>query len=1140
MTQPADSFSALLESVCAALAAEQRVSYRGLKRRFGLSDDDLADIKDELIHARRVAADEAGTVLVWCGPPVDRRQPGHSYTPRHTEQVLSNPSAVEGEKKQVTVLFCDVVGSMVLAETLGAEGWHELLSGFFTALNAVVHALEGTVNQYTGDGVMALFGAPIACEDHALRACLASLRIRAAMATLDARLKAEHGLAFDIRIGLNSGEVVVGSIGDDIRMDYTAQGQVVGIAARLESMAEPNIILMSETCHRQVADYCGVRSLGKHPIKGVSAPLEVFELLSVEAGATRFEAERLRGLSRFVGREEELAILERAHQAALSGSGLVVGVVADAGTGKSRLCHEFLESCRRRGMTVLTGYARAHGTHIPYLPMLQIFRTYYGIVEGEDADSARSKISDRLRSLGESFADAAPLVQELLGVASRETTALDIDPDAKQRRLLDLLRRIVQSDDAAGGAVVTCIEDLHWLDAASERFLDHWVDALPGSRRLLVVSFRPGFRAEWMSRPHYLQLPLAALRPAEVAELLSDLLGNDPSTAGLAASLSERTGGNPFFCEEIVRNLAECGDLTPSPMGYRLRRPLQELRIPASVQSVLSARIDRLGPHEKALLQVAAVIGREFPQELLQHASNLSSMHVAGGLRTLKNGEFIYEHASGAGPVYQFKHALTQEVAVHSQLRDKVRKTHARVAQAFEALYPDQLDERAGLLAYHLENAGEPLAAALACGRAAVHIRSGNRSEQMGYIRRALRLTENLPPSPPRQELRLQGLVELIAGGAWRFSMTDAELDRLCDEARELAEAAGMRELSIMVRSGRCAASGMMAGDIVAWSRVIEELAGLVGGVSPECAEAVLCQCSYARYSSGRLDRALELALRSQRTAGGDPRFGLSMGYSVLGAALNCAALIQTALGRLDDALKSHRDGIAVLTASGVIEELIWNQGNQSESILCRGLPADHPLVQEGASNAFKAHERAEQVASDFTRGVAKRGRTVAMLMQGRSSEAEAAAVDCLAHLRDRRAHLEVEARCLAFLADAQRGVGKIDAALRSAREAIARSRVQGARYFEGCALLSLARALMADGRSTATEEAASALQLAEAAATACGAKVLLPQILEQRARLVNQQQRGDAASALLRDALDGYRSTGADGHARRLAAELG
>jgi class 3 adenylate cyclase len=530
-------------------------------------------------------------------PPADvrkERKP-RDYTPKYlADKILQSKSALEGERKQVTVLFADVMGSMELAEQLDPEEWHRLLERFFEILAEGVHRFEGTVNQYTGDGIMALFGAPIAHEDHAQRACYAALWLKDALQTCAREAKREHGVRLATRIGLHSGEVVVGKIGDDLRMDYTAQGHTVGLAQRMESLAEPNTAYLSGDTAKLVAGFFDLEDLGAFQVKGASEPAEVFHLRGAGPFESRFQQARARGLSRFVGREADMEALEAALAQARQGNGQVVGIVADAGTGKSRLCFEFLERCRAQGIQVTEGHAVSHGRNIPLLPMLQIFRAYFGITERDDECAAREKIAGRLLLLDPDCDAFLPVLFEFFGVPDPDRSAARIEPDVKQQQIFDVIRKVVQAADPEVGQGVALIEDLHWLDAASEVFLEQWVDAVAGSHFLLLVNFRPEYGARWTSRSYYRPIPLAPLGPEAVRELLRDLLGPDRSVAGLAEAIHERTGGNPFFTEEVVRSLIESGQLEGAEGAYRLLTPVERLEVPSTVQALLSARIDRL------------------------------------------------------------------------------------------------------------------------------------------------------------------------------------------------------------------------------------------------------------------------------------------------------------------------------------------------------------------------------------------------------------------------------------------------------------------------------------------------------------------------------------------------------------------
>src|SRR5262245_50601583 len=495
-----------------------------------------------------------------CGKPIstDSLPPApdpRSYTPKHlAEKILGSRSALEGERKQVTVLFADVKGSMELAEQVDPEEWHHILDRFFQLLAEGVHRFEGTVNQYTGDGIMALFGAPIAHEDHAQRACWAALHLREELSHYAEELKRTKGLGFAVRMGINSGEVVVGTIGDDLRMDYTAQGHTVGLAARMEQLAGAERVYLTEHTAALVSGYFRLRDLGPFTLKGVRDPLRVYELEGTGPLRTKLHVSRARGFSRFVGREEETAALEAALARATAGDAQVVGVVAEAGVGKSRLCYEFVQRCHARGIEVHEAHGAAHGKMVPYLLVLEFLRGYFGIGEQDTAQTTREKVAGRLLLLDPALADALPLLLDFLGVPDPERPLPHLDPEVRQQRLFDAMKRLTHARSRREPGV-SLIEDLHWIDGASEAFLANLIDAVAGTRTLLVVTFRPEYDAAWMRRSYYQRLALRPLGPEAIAELLADRLGTDPSLAELGDRIRARTGGNPFFIEETVQAL---------------------------------------------------------------------------------------------------------------------------------------------------------------------------------------------------------------------------------------------------------------------------------------------------------------------------------------------------------------------------------------------------------------------------------------------------------------------------------------------------------------------------------------------------------------------------------------------------------
>jgi class 3 adenylate cyclase len=489
-------------------------------------------------------------------PSIPPDRDPRDYTPRHlAEKILRSKSALEGERKQVTVLFADVKGSLELAEQVDPEEWHRILDRFFQILASGVHRFEGTVNQYTGDGIMALFGAPIAHEDHAQRACYAALHLRDELRRYADELRRTKALNFSVRMGLNSGEVIVGKIGDDLRMDYTAQGHTVGLAQRVEKTAAADAAYVTKHTADLVQGFFQLRDLGAFELKGAAEPLLVFELEGAGALRTRFDVSRARGFSRFVGRDAEMEILEQALARSLEGVGQVVGIVGEAGIGKSRLCFEFAERCRVRGIGVTEGTGLSHGKMIPLLPVLAFFRSVFGITDRDSDQAAREKIAGRVLLLEPELAGELPLVFDFLDVPDPEKPAPRMDPEALQKRLQEFTVRFIRARSRREPAVLL-LDDLHWLDAASQAWLPSLVQAACETRTLFLGNYRPEFEPPWRELPSAREIALAPLGDDATAALLEDLLGSDDSLAALKDRIRERTAGNPFFTEEVVLSLS--------------------------------------------------------------------------------------------------------------------------------------------------------------------------------------------------------------------------------------------------------------------------------------------------------------------------------------------------------------------------------------------------------------------------------------------------------------------------------------------------------------------------------------------------------------------------------------------------------
>ena len=643
-----------------------------------------------------------------CGKPITARPVAaatpvspQTYTPRYlAEKILTSRHVLEGERKQVTVLFADIKGSLELLGDRDPEEARKLLDPVLERMMEAVHRYEGTVNQVMGDGIMALFGAPLAHEDHAVRACYAALAMQQAIRRYTAEVRRDHGIEVQVRVGLNSGEVVVRAIGSDLRMDYSAVGQTTHLAARMEQLAPAGSTRLTGETLRLAEGFVQVVPIGPVPVKGLPGPVDVFELAGPSATRTRLQAAAARGLTRFVGRGRELDHLRQALDEARGGQGQVVAVVGEPGVGKSRLLWEFIHSHRTQGWLILESSSVSYGKATAYLPVIDLCRSYFRVDTQDDHRSIREKITGKLVTLDESFRTMVPAFLSLLEEASDDAVWEALDPGQRRRRTVDGLRRMLLRESQLQPLCVV-FEDLHWVDAETQGLLDALVEGLPTARILLLVNYRPEYRHAWGSKTYYSQLRLDPLPPESAQELLHTLLGEDDDLEPLKRLLVERTEGVPFFLEESVRTLVEIGALAGERGHYRLARPFDTIQVPATVQAILAARIDRLPPEDKSLLQTAAVIGKDVPFALLQAISEIPEETLRHGLSRLQAAEFLYETALFPELEHTFKHALTQEVAYGGLLQERRRDLHARIVRVFDSLYPGRAGELTSWLTLH-------------------------------------------------------------------------------------------------------------------------------------------------------------------------------------------------------------------------------------------------------------------------------------------------------------------------------------------------------------------------------------------------------------------------------------------------------
>jgi class 3 adenylate cyclase/tetratricopeptide (TPR) repeat protein len=714
-------------------------------------------------------------------PPQARFTSPETYTPKHlAEKILTSKRALEGERKQVTVLFADLKGSMELLADRDPEEGRKLLDPVLERMMEAVHRYEGTVNQVMGDGIMALFGAPLAHEDHAVRACYAAHDMQAAMRRYTEDVRHAHGIEVQIRVGLNSGEVVVRAIGSDLRMDYTAVGQTTHLAARMEQLAPPGTIRLTGDTLRLAEGFIEVNPLGPVPVKGLETPVDVYEMVGTGPLRSRLHVAATRGLTPLVGRDGELGLLRQALERAAAGRGQIIALVGEAGVGKSRLVWEVTHSHQTHGWLILESGSVSYGKATPYLPVINFLKRYFKIQDRDDHDEVRVKVSSKLRGFDEPLTATSPALLSLIDVPVEDRQWHTLDPPQRRQRTLDAVKRLLLRESQAQPLLLV-FEDLHWIDSETQALLDSLVESLPTARILLLVNHRPEYQHGWASKTYYARLRLDPLPLESTENLVRALIGDNAELHPLKQLLIERTEGNPFFLEESVRTLVETRALVGEHGAYRLAKALPSIQVPATVQAVLAARIDRLLPEEKWLLQSAAVIGKDVPFGLLKAIADEPEEVVRGRLSHLQASEFLYEIRMSPDLEFTFKHALTHDVAYETLLQRQRRTLHAKIVQVIESLHPDRLIEQIERLAHHAVR-GEVWEKAFAYLREAGTKAAGRSAhrEAVPHFEQALAVLQHLPET---QESR-EAAIDLRF--ACRSSLLPlGELDRILDHLRE-------------------------------------------------------------------------------------------------------------------------------------------------------------------------------------------------------------------------------------------------------------------------------------------------------------------------------------------------------------------
>jgi adenylate cyclase len=1065
----------------------------------------------ELSHWDGNPKDNAWIGLVDDVRTVIRRGPSpkNDGAPAPAMPVPARPKST-GERRQVTVLNCALIGAADAALDLDPEDWREIVNSFRSEATKIIERFEGRATASQDDAIIAFFGAEQTREADAEQA------VRAGLALVDMikAFKPKGAPQLALQIGIDTGLIVVGG-------DGPAFGAPINNSAQMQVQATPNTVVISPATASLAGGHLELEPLGSR----------AFRVDALRTTRTRFDLSRARGLSRFVGRSRDLHVLQDALTQSEAGNGQVIGIMAEAGAGKSRLCFEFLEQCRAQGIPVFEGRAVAHGRNVPLLPILEVFRAFFGI-RPEDANPvSQEKIQSRLLALDASLADAVPLVFEFLGVPDAARPTPIVDPTTRQRQIVALMRHVIRraSDQRTS---VTLIEDLHWIDPASAEFLQHMVDARAGSHSLMVVNYRPEYQADWLRNAWCKQIALAPLAHDAVGELLADLLGTDPSLAGLPGMIEARTKCNPFFVEEVVRSLVETKQLKGDRGAYKLVTPVDKLEVPATVTAVVAARFDRLAEREKRLLQAASVIGKDFTEPLLTAVAEIPAHEVESSLANLRRAEFILEQSLFPVAEYSFKHPLTQEVTLGTMVKERRRQLHAAVARTIESQDANRLDERAALLAHHWEGAGKDIDAARWHRRAAEWVGLTNLSAASWHWGRLRSLLKGIPVDRDTAELGMVACQHLL-NLSWRFPVAPDEIKALGEEGMAFARATGSRsaELKVAMVYSRALAS---VGDLAGYAKLATEArtsaleiddATLQANANLYLVDALVYTARFAE-ALALADASIALAPKTIAPT------EWIMGFNPYGALKFWRAACLALMGRVPESIKEYDECRALAADDGTPEAAAYLASWEALAHLSIGaLPSLIACAEEV--------DKACTALGDPPTIVAHRQlcRTYVHLASGQGAEAiKTAAAALEIHKVGEQQHAGLSAM---LLATAYLLAGNPAAAATTAQHAIEFSRMALRVNLEAQALCTLARALLMRDGAAGFAPAQEALDRAGEIIERIGAKTLKPTLLECRADLAGAMQNAALRTDLLKQAAALYDEIGGPLQAARLRQTL-
>lgn len=999
-----------------------------------------------------------------CGTPQSAAAPATAAAPA---------ASVWGELKQATVLFADIVSSTEQIADLDAEQAMERLGPALARMCESVEKFDGTVVRTLGDGVMAIFGAPKALEGHALLACEAALDMQ--------QVFAADGQGLRIRVGLHSGQVASDPRHADGKGGGT-HGLTIHLASRVVGLADPGGICLTESCHALVRSLCEVQPMGKHVLRGISGQSGIYALtgLKTASAAQHFHQS---SLTPFLGRDREIDLLKEALRVTELGQARVVGISGEPGAGKSRLCHEFVQWCRARQVPVFEVRAQPYGHATPLQPGLSLLRTFFFRISPlDDAAAARGRIVERMAELGPPAETDLALLYEFLGVAQAGSPPSALNPKARHVRLLNVVRELVKHDAATTSVLL--IEDLHWLDEASEEFVATLVEAAAGTQTMLVLNYRSSYRLPWAQFDNFEKVDLGQLSARETEHLVKELMGFRPGLDDICGLVAKRSGGNPFFAEELVRSLVESGYFQENSDFRSSGLEAIERALPATVQAVIGARLDRLGEPEKTLLQMCAIIGKDIPLAVLEHMASPLAKVIEKGLDGLCHAELILPQPAVGGRRFTFRHPLIQEVAYSTQLKVRREPLHCAVALAMEVYYRDQLDEYAGLIAYHYESAGQLVDAAHHAARAAQWVGSTNSALAIKHWHKVRALLQEQPRSARADGLRVRAGGQIAVLG-WREGLTLQEVQPFIDEATELAGEVDRRliQLLLMVEGRMLQATGGPADGYV---ERIQKALSLMGPEADSGRAATLnAALSHAYAWAGLLEQALaanDLALEGLNDIDKFDREFL--GFSIEQWVFNIRVRLLNRMGRFDEAqsylqqmsaeAELSDDPVMRQIAHHVYVDLAW----------CKN---DAALARKHAAAVASI---AEKHQNPYSRVFALSCDGLSQLTARNFDNAKQMFFEALQVIKSTNVAVDFEAEMLVGLGECDQHLGNFKQALIFAREAVLVSRQRSNRLAECRALIVWGGALVADNEPDGVGAAEIMFEQAEQLIRLTGARI--------------------------------------------------